>query len=47
MSVTLRRERTEERWRVMMSEERVIRLDIENSVEIRRLSRLKGFESDR
>jgi len=27
LSVTLRRERTEGRWRVMMSEERLVRLD--------------------
>jgi len=27
LSVNLRRERTERRWRVMMTEERVVRLD--------------------
>jgi len=36
LSVILRRERTEGRWRVMMTEEQV-ELNIEKAVEIRRL----------
>jgi len=41
LSVTLRREQTEGRFRVMMSSS--VRLNIEKAVEIRRLSRLKSF----
>jgi len=49
LSVTLKRERTEGRWRVMMLEEWVcpVRLNIEKAVDIRRLFWLKNHVSYR
>ena len=48
LSVNLRREQTEGRCRVMMSEERVVvRLNVEEAVEIGGFRRLKSFVGDR